>query len=545
MSPTGLYPRKGPRPSASQAEKKLFAALRNHLPPGWTAWHSLKVRVPKGREAEGDFLVAVPHRGLVVLEVKGGRIEVEDGQWLQNGRRMDKVPRDQAHAFKRALLEVLALRHPDKPLPFVTVATVFPDTAWDKPPTHGDLDGAVLGEHDLLFLNYALPALVERLFKDEPAPDWPWVEAVHVLWGESWVPTLSLGLRTQMTEAQLVALDEAQRETLANIEQNPRVFVAGRPGTGKTLLAMEIARRWEARGKRPLVLCHTRALMLALQRAGHEAATVRELAADVLERGGIEVEGGADRASWSPEVWDRVAEKAAEVVARHPLPYDALVIDEAQDLDESDWRFIRAASQDKPLWVFGDEGQAFWQGRRGIPDDARPFVYTLGKPYRCPKQLAAFAERYRPGANVTEAPIPIEELTVLAVEKKQHEAICAALIDKLVDDGVLPEQIAVLSLAGQTKTVFGNASRIGSYEAVRADDENAGKKLVADTFLRFKGLERPWIIVTELGLATTAYEVRMHIALTRATVGCIVLATPEEAERDPHLRAIANKRPEE
>jgi hypothetical protein len=39
---------------------------------------------------------------------------------------------------------------------------------------------------------------------------------------------------------------------------------------------------------------------------------------------------------------------------------------------------------------------------------------------------------------------------------------------------------------------------------------------VADTFLRFKGLERPAVIVTDLGKVTDRFDVRVHIALTRA-----------------------------
>ncbi len=543
MSPTGLFPRETLRPTASRAEKALYDALQKHLPPNWTAWHSMKVRVPRGREAEGDFVIAIPDRGLIALEVKGGRIEVRDGQWIQNGRVLAKVPRDQGHGFKRALLEQLRHRYPRRPLPYVTLATAFPDTAWDSPPTHGDIDGAILGQQDLPFLNHALLALAERLFRDQRTPDWDWISALHELWGESWVPSLSLGSRTNLREAQLVELDARQRNLLAKIDVNPRLYVAGRPGTGKTLLAMELARRWKASGKRPLLLCHTRALASSLQRAGHEASTVRELAADILEAAGVVIENGAPRADWSQPTWNRVSQEAAKIVASGPFAHDAIVIDEAQDLDESDWELMRAVIGNEPLWVFGDEGQAFWKDRREIPADMRPFVYLLDETYRCPKRLADFADRYRPEARAeteaAEPPRPFEELSVLQVPSDSVEHGCAVEIEKLVAEGVKLEQIAVLSLAGQTKTVLGNASRIGRFEVARADDEDAGEKLVADTFLRFKGLERPWIVVTELGLATTNYEIRMHIALTRATVGCIVVATADEIENDRKLRMVA------
>jgi hypothetical protein len=61
--------------------------------------------------------------------------------------------------------------------------------------------------------------------------------------------------------------------------------------------------------------------------------------------------------------------------------------------------------------------------------------------------------------------------------------------------------------------------------------------VIVDTFLRFKGLERPYVIVTELD-AGARYEVRMHVALTRATLQAVVVATPKDVAADPRLAAL-------
>jgi hypothetical protein len=64
--------------------------------------------------------------------------------------------------------------------------------------------------------------------------------------------------------------------------------------------------------------------------------------------------------------------------------------------------------------------------------------------------------------------------------------------------------------------------------------------VVADTFLRFKGLERPFIVVAELdGGLGHRFGTRMHIALTRATVGVRVLCSPDELDKDERLRGLA------
>ncbi|MDH5494041.1 MAG: hypothetical protein OEY14_18975, partial [Myxococcales bacterium] len=72
----GLYPADQPRPTESRAEITVFEALRaGGLPRGWFGWHALRIRDPGGYHAEGDFIFAVPGRGLLALECKGGRIQ--------------------------------------------------------------------------------------------------------------------------------------------------------------------------------------------------------------------------------------------------------------------------------------------------------------------------------------------------------------------------------------------------------------------------------------------------------------------------------------
>jgi hypothetical protein len=97
----GVFPRQGPRPTQSHAEKTLYRALVEHLPPTWTAWHSLKVRDGRHWEGEGDFVLAIPERGFLVLEVKGGAIEQRDGPWFQPGFRVQAWKRPDRRA-KRA-----------------------------------------------------------------------------------------------------------------------------------------------------------------------------------------------------------------------------------------------------------------------------------------------------------------------------------------------------------------------------------------------------------------------------------------------------------
>jgi len=79
---SGLWPREAPRQTTSEAEKRVYSALKTSLPKGWYAWHSLKLRTKaKGEFSEADFVIADPDRpSVLILEVKGGQIEQRDGR---------------------------------------------------------------------------------------------------------------------------------------------------------------------------------------------------------------------------------------------------------------------------------------------------------------------------------------------------------------------------------------------------------------------------------------------------------------------------------
>lgn len=550
MSVNGLFPRGAPRPTDSAGEQAFFRSLASGLPDGWTAWHSLRVRSESGWEGEGDFVIAVPDRGFLVIEVKGGAIEVRDGQWLQNGKPMARAPREQGHSFARLLIEKLTERGLPT-TPAFAVATAFPTCPFSNPPRQGDLDGAVLGQQDLPYLREALESMSERLFASRPAPrDRRFIHVLHQLWGETWTPRLALGDHARLRAEGLVALDQQQLHVLDMLRRNQRCLVTGGPGTGKTLLASEMYRRLYARGAKPVLLCFTNALAAALRATGIDAAfTVRELAADLVIAAGIDLQDGAPPTAWTADTWELVTlSAAADALEAARERYDAVVIDEAQDLAPNDWELVRGLAEGRPLWGFADDGQGFWDDRH-VPKEMFGALFELWERYRCPEPLALFADRYRARRSPSVPPLvqtaepaaitPFDELRVVRLPSATAlEQYVAREIHRALSEGLPAAAIAVLSLGGKQRTELCTRDRIGDVSVRRADAPDAGEHVVADTFLRFKGLERPLVIVVELDRGPHRYDVRMHVALTRATVRCVVLATKEELERDERLKAI-------
>ena len=519
MSNAGLWPRERPRPTDSHAEQKVYDALSRQLPANWTAWHSLRIRTVDGFEGEGDFIIAVPGRGLLVLEVKGGRIELYDGRWRQNGKEMAKGPREQAHSYAKKLTSRL------KELGSLSVPygifTIFPDTAFDRPASQDDLRDLVLGEQDLPWLGEALTAKLDKAFPpDYLVPECNWVALLHQLWGETWIPRVRLGHRATMHAEERYRLDQQQLELIDNLAGNRRLLVEGVAGSGKTLLAREAALRMAAEGKRVRLLCFTDALAkwLAVSLSGSDVQvdTVPRYAASLLIDKGLIASLPADPATWA-EISFRAAAEAPPEGDERP---EVLIVDEAQDLAESDWLLIEELARDARTWLFHDPAQAFWQDRK-LPGWLSSWSnYRLYKCYRCPEPILEFSKALSGvphDAEVVKKGMADDVIGV--VECPSATAVPAKVeneIRKLCGQGFKPGDIAVLSLRGMTAGGFATMDKIGSYKVVRADSPEIGGNVVADTFLRFKGLERPAVIVTDLGKVTDRFDVRVHIALTRA-----------------------------
>lgn len=537
-----VFPRDEPRTTTSPAEVAVWRALRKALPDGWRAWHSLRLRVGSRWEGEGDFVIAAPDRGLLVLEVKGGAIALRDGHWLQNGRPMKQPPRQQAQRYARKLAEAIIARGAAHP-PW-GIACAFPDVEFSDElgPSAGDVDGLVLGQRQLAWLAEALPGVLARAVPDYAMPGEPrWLDVVHELWGETWVPRLSLVDAARAGADRVVALVEDQLAVLAAVEDNPRAVVSGGAGTGKTLLARELCTRAAARGQRVLYLCFTDALGLAVERAFEparraggrvRAMPIRRLAATLLEASGAPVAPG------DPAFWETASLAAAcdALPPREDRP-ELVVVDEAQDLEPGDWDLVGELAGRGALWILGDERQAYWR-RAPIPDalTVGAIRIKLRAQHRSPSAIAAFAARYVEDAPEVGAH---DQLRLVEVAAGTELARLGQEVDALVRGGARPQDVAIVTLAGVSASQVLREHAVGGQPLVRADSPDVEAHVVADTFLRIKGLERPFVILVEVAAGhASQYALRMHVACTRAMARLIILATAAEVDRDPRLAAL-------
>ncbi|MCI0571100.1 MAG: ATP-binding protein, partial [Myxococcaceae bacterium] len=226
-----------------------------------------------------------------------------------------------------------------------------------------------------------------------------WLEVLQRLWGDTWVAHVRLRDQVLDSGVRMIALDEQQLQLLDIAGENPLAVVEGGAGVGKTIVARELCLRRARQGQRTLYLCFTDALAhgvdAQMRAAGlspeqARAVTVRRYACELLQRAGEPVE--PEREGF----WAGVS--AAATRAAVPPPEDRpdlVVVDEAQDLEDSDWGLVAALSEGRSRWLFHDPRQSFWHTRH-IPESLLHGTtrLQLRRQQRCPEALARFADLY-------------------------------------------------------------------------------------------------------------------------------------------------------
>ena len=91
------------------SEEQVRALIQSQLRANEVLLEGLRFTDPRHGDVEADFLILIPGSGIAVIEVKGGDVTLEDGQWLaQYGniqRRIDPI--EQARRVKHALRRYL------------------------------------------------------------------------------------------------------------------------------------------------------------------------------------------------------------------------------------------------------------------------------------------------------------------------------------------------------------------------------------------------------------------------------------------------------
>ena len=369
----------------SSAERRVFHLLATDPDTsGWRVLHSLGLaRRTTGPYGEIDFVVIIPHEGILCLEIKGGRVSCENGMWRTMDRYgniavLRKSPfmqaRDSMFALRSRIIDHFGQGSPESYCPIAS-AVLFPDVVC--PPATPEFERSdVIDAHDLRRpISASIDRIVRNRLRDfqprsgERYPIPSQLRAIVAYLRPNFDLVVAKSVSLARTEAKLMSLTEEQYDRLDELEDNPRCLFEGAAGTGKTLLALEYARRANDAGAKVLLVCFNRLLgdWLKLQtectqiKAGTWHETLKEIiAGSSVGREFLEHERTAlnnqDLVALFEELYPFYGEIALEELNS---PFDVLVMDEAQDLfDQTTFdlmnRTIKGGLAGGTWGIFGD-----------------------------------------------------------------------------------------------------------------------------------------------------------------------------------------------
>jgi hypothetical protein len=507
--------------SAPHSERTVFAALRN-LSDEWSVFHSVgwqSERHGRPGDGEADFVLLHP-KGLLVLEVKGGRVAIVDGQWM-SGPHIINDPYQQALASRKALQRYLLERIPGLQRIHTGHGAVFPDVRIADnalgpeaaPATTIDRDGlvdmpAAIGRLVAHWeLNSSLSPQLLKLIKDQVAP----TVSVRPLLRE---------VAEDVTQ-QLLQLTQTQIAVLSAMRRQRRLIVYGGAGTGKTILAAERARQLADDGFQVLLVCFNRPLGRHLSgqfakddkvKAGSFAAVCRELA--VAAHASI-----PDNPS--QEWWDVTLPANAPGYAEETgFNISAVVVDEGQDFMPAWWESLElmmTRPEEDPFYVFVDTVQQLYRQdwRPPFEGNAADLDINCRNTLEIAKRVSALFGSSQPTLG-TSGPEP---QFVTAKSDAASLGKLEGLLELFLDQEKLnPSQIVILSPQRPTVDLLRGRTLAG-YGLVAPGEDG----VVVETIQRFKGLEADVVILLLPQLEGDGDRALAYVGMSRASVQLVVV----------------------
>ena len=554
-----MYPSELDR-SVVTSEQTVYDVLRDGLSGDWHVIHGRRFTLPPigdGHAIEGelDFLVVQPNGGVLGLEVKGGQeIGSDHDGWFSvpsndpTVRHQIKDPGAQAQRAIRNLLRYVNTQTQDPELKALRPSwgVAFPGMVSTGGLGPGLPASLIMGRNHLQDPEQALQRMYEyhtqEFWTEDQAPLLPpeaLAKLIDILMprfslvaapGPAPQPIRGVQQRREEARKRILRLTDEQLRILDSSEDLKRVSVTGHAGTGKTILAIEQARRLADRGRRVLFLCYNRNLADHLQGTGEgiEVTNFHRLCHKVVTDAGqaFNPPRSAQRAKFK-SFWDETAaEHLLFVLEEEPgVRWDAVIVDEGQDFKDSWWIPVQElldSPEDGELWVFSDPSQNLYEG--GSLEGLGLSPLKLLRNVRNTRQIAEKSYGYadlKPvlGEGIAVGRPPEEVLCshehdmVEEVRKKLHHLINV--------EGVLHKNIVVLSHRARKSKVW-QTRRFGNVELVDHGENQGPGTVIFSSIQAFKGLEADVVILCDAQLGETSQL--MYVGSSRAKHTLIVLA---------------------
>lgn len=523
-----MIPVNRPQDTNSPGEKRVYDLLREGLSDDFTVIHSLPWLARGVKEidpnyaptGEIDFLVIHESLGLLTLEIKSGEQRVEDGRFIyvKNGHSSNHLlqVRKNLHGLARWLGNDPRLRWR------IGYGLVFPDSVFGENIIGPGLVDVTVSPPQALFIDRMsmdasklssrirnLMAYWKQTLGNSEFGANRVTQFVNVLC-PAFDGTPSWGARVEYDNRIWLRLTKEQTSVVHTIMGQDRMVVTGWPGTGKTLIAIEIARRMIMQGKRVLMLTFNALLVEHLRREIDSAkmakvATWHGFCSDYAKR---KNEQNESNSNWLEH--GCLADLQSAEASGLALDFDVLILDEAQTLRAEWCQWLAKQFMVKPMIAFCDETQrfSFEKERISTEDLCKEFriesPFSLTIPLRSPRSVFDLLQRVRPPSHQMLNPRDLEADTLQELVVRDLNKAIDEVTEVLTAKGINRGDIVVLSRFLWS----GNRINAQRYETVA----------------RFRGMEAPVVVIAG---ADDMDDIELFCAYSRATTVCVALYEAE------------------
>lgn len=351
-------------------EGLIFNILKDNLSDDYYVFHSFKiVSVSKGLldESETDFVVFHPQKGIICIESKAGQITYKNGEWLYGNGQVIKNggPYKQAEQKKWNMKNLFEYKKMEEILNRCKLlhAVWFPSIdnsqflKIDLPPeadkkitlTKDSSFGNLQNEIDAIY-DIKLPNNIDTKLN---------IKDTKKILENILCPTFnlvpSLSSEISINNAIFNQLLKEQTIILNFLEEQPTAIINGIAGTGKTMIAVEKARRIAIRGEKVLFLCFNTGLRDYLAKNNtYENIEYYTVSGFACKYCNTQV---AD--------YEYLAKLINEDFDKNKFPYKHIIIDEGQDFGQDNIEKAKILSiletialyNDGTFYVFYDKNQ--------------------------------------------------------------------------------------------------------------------------------------------------------------------------------------------
>ena len=405
-----IYPSRFPPDNDNFAEREVYNAL-SELPSDDFDVFFRKTFSGKERgesdDYEVDFIIVDKRdqrfNAILLAEVKGGKLRYSgsEGCWFQNNHRMVLGPDDQARKNKSNLR-----KRYDNIIAHVPIHWIV----WFPEGIYSGLEAPVNVNRWQIFDHRSLAETTQQITSAfdmirEKRQDLPGEEIgvyserlkTSLLRSVGIIQPLNILLKQY--DDKYLQLEADQKVFFESLTQQKRLAVSGGAGSGKTMLAGSAAADFGNEGKSVLLLCFNRMLFNALDAtlSGKQVtvSTFHTFAYNYVAKYDprwLEKNPERDREFHMTKLPGKFSQTLQKFT---PPKYDVLIIDEAQDFEESWIELIfQFTSKNSHIILFYDENQNIFNRNFKIPGSSQFFHFHLKHNFRNTRKICEFVEQH-------------------------------------------------------------------------------------------------------------------------------------------------------